>query len=363
MKVFLDTNVFYNNWFVGNPNFKLLFSYLNNEQEDLLLSDLVLQEVENIRNRKVGESLSEINRQIKKIQKLNPDKLIFNESELNIKNYNLSELLIKHVESIEKIGYEQISHIDLVYRLMMSKKPFSGQEKGYRDALIWLSFVDYLSSNNIEGKVVFVSNNKSDFYTVKNNKICFHPDLQNDLKKNNIKANIVPYLNLFDFVNTEIDRDEYLIDKIKLADELDDYLIEQTEKHLTNLDKNELSELLNTNLFKDKITQILGIESDTWDLVDDTEIINVSKLSESEVYLSCQYIVSGMDLIVSIDVIEYNQHKDEIDSMIGCYDVKIDKKNSIAILSFTFKAYVSGSLLFDMKNKLPRELHIENISI
>ncbi|MBF4443617.1 DUF4935 domain-containing protein, partial [Vibrio anguillarum] len=27
MKIFLDTNVFYNNWFANNPNFKLMFHY------------------------------------------------------------------------------------------------------------------------------------------------------------------------------------------------------------------------------------------------------------------------------------------------------------------------------------------------
>ena len=57
MKVFLDTNAFYNNWFVDNANFKLLFHYLNNEEFDLLLSNLVAQEVNNIRERELVEIL------------------------------------------------------------------------------------------------------------------------------------------------------------------------------------------------------------------------------------------------------------------------------------------------------------------
>ena len=49
MKVFLDTNVFHNDWFMNNANFKSLFHFLNNEVHELILSKLVVQEVENNR--------------------------------------------------------------------------------------------------------------------------------------------------------------------------------------------------------------------------------------------------------------------------------------------------------------------------
>lgn len=303
-----------------------MFRYLNNEQCDLLLSDLVVQEVENIRNREIEESLSEIDRQIKKASKLNPCKLTYDRASLNIKEYKLCDLLNEHTEYIEKIGYNEVPHSELVQRALTSKKPFSGQEKGYRDSLIWLSFVEYLEKNNLEEKVIFITNNKSDFYSVKGKEISLHPDLKSDLDQKNIRSEVIPYLNLFDFVTNEIDKDEHLVDKSKLANDLDDFLMEQTEEYLTNLDKNALSELLGTNLFKDKITKILNTECDTWDGVDDTEIFYVSKLSETEAYVSCQYIVTGMDLSVLIDDIEYNQHKDEIDSITECYEVTIDKK-------------------------------------
>ena len=39
MKVFLDTNVFYNDWYMRNANFKYLFHYLNNEGHDYYHED------------------------------------------------------------------------------------------------------------------------------------------------------------------------------------------------------------------------------------------------------------------------------------------------------------------------------------
>ena len=363
MKIFLDTNVFYNNWFIKNPNFKLMFRYLNNEKEDLLLSNLVIQEVENIRNRELDEATAEIDRQIKKVSKLNSGTLNYDKSLLNIKEYKLYDLVSEHVEYIDRIGYEKVPHCELVERAFISKKPFSGQEKGYRDALIWLSFVDYLVENKIEGKVAFITNNKSDFFTVKGKAVSLHSDLLSDIKSRNIKAEVVPYLNLFDFVAKEIDKDEHLIDKMKLEHDLDSFLLEQTEEYLANLDKNSLSDLLGTNLFKDKITKILDSECDTWDGVDDTSILHVSKLSDTEAYVSCQFIVTGIDLTVSIDEIEYNQHKDEIDSLIECYQVVVDKENEIAKISLGFKAYVSGSLVFNTVIEEPTELNVEDISI
>jgi predicted nucleic acid-binding protein len=67
VRVFLDTNVFYRNWFAGNANFKLLFYYLNNLEYELLLSDLVIQEANNIRQREVREVNYELAKILKKV--------------------------------------------------------------------------------------------------------------------------------------------------------------------------------------------------------------------------------------------------------------------------------------------------------
>ncbi|TOP99930.1 DUF4935 domain-containing protein, partial [Vibrio parahaemolyticus] len=91
MNVFIDTNAFYNNWFVGNAHFKLLFHYLNNEQLDLLLSDLVVQEVNNLRNKEVSESKVEIKRLLSRLKKLNRGGVGVSVDEMTISEYDIQE--------------------------------------------------------------------------------------------------------------------------------------------------------------------------------------------------------------------------------------------------------------------------------
>ncbi|MBE3714007.1 DUF4935 domain-containing protein [Vibrio parahaemolyticus] len=361
MKVFLDTNVFYNNWFASNPNFKMLFRYLNNEGEELLLSDLVVQEVENIRNRELSESLSEIKRHVKSIQKLTPSKVSFDESTLNISEYKLIDYVEHRVESLSGVGYGSISHEELVYRALNSVKPFSGQEKGYRDSLIWLSFLDYLDKQNIDGDVAFITNNKHDFFSYEKKSWVLHPELKKDLIDKSIGANVIPFLNIYDFVNSQVNKDEHLVDRYKLTNEFDDYLMEQTLEHLIALDNDGLSEVFSNKLFKDKLTPVIDIQGDNWDIVDDTEIINISKISDTEAYVSCQYICSGVNLDITIDLNEYHQYKSDIDSIRECYEVRTDPNTQTAVIALAFKAYTQATLVYDTVKEEPIELHVEGI--
>jgi len=181
MKVFLDTNVFYKNWYADKPNFKLLFYFLNNQKFDLLLSDLVVQETNNIRNREVNEVRAEITRLLNKGSKLNENPLSFKAEQLDFNEYELSDVLKYKVDWIENISYENISQKVVVERAIRSIKPFTNQEKGYRDTLIWLSFLAYLQENDIEGDVAFITNNKHDFFESNGNLLTFKEDLQKDI--------------------------------------------------------------------------------------------------------------------------------------------------------------------------------------
>ena len=60
MYVFLDTNIFHNNWFLRSAPLRLLFHYLNNESGALIVSRLVIQEVENLHRRALEEAYRDI---------------------------------------------------------------------------------------------------------------------------------------------------------------------------------------------------------------------------------------------------------------------------------------------------------------
>lgn len=73
------------------------------------------------------------------------------------------------------LGYPSVDHQTVARRELADRKPFNGEGKGYRDALIWLSTVEYLRGNT--KRVVLVTANTKDF--TRDGEL--HPDLLADL--------------------------------------------------------------------------------------------------------------------------------------------------------------------------------------
>lgn len=359
MKVFLDTNVFYKNWFVRNANFSLLFYFLNNEKFDLLLSTLVVQETNNIRERELKEIKSDLERLVKKGNKLNHDAVKFSVEELGIKEYDLNEVLKNKVDWIENIDYDNISHNEVVRRALKSTKPFSGQEKGYRDTLIWLSFLNHLKDKNIEGDVAFITNNKHDFFEIKSKTLTFNDDLKNDIESYGIKANIKPYSNVYDFVNENIDRVSHSFDRYEILDDLEYFLEEEVESYLNSMSNYDISDLLGSRLFYDKLTAVVQIESKIFEGLEDPEVKTVKRLADNSVYISSYFEMRRVDLIITVDIIEYKQHADEIESINALYNIELD--DDYAVLSFILRACIDGSFEYDTVEKEASNLSIDYI--
>ncbi|GAC11997.1 PIN domain-containing protein [Paraglaciecola chathamensis] len=360
MKVFLDTNALYNNWFVDNANFKLLFHYLNNEEFDLLLSNLVAQEVNNIRERELVETTTEIDRLINRVNKLNKRDVDFSIESLGIARYDVQSILKNKVNCIENISYDEVPHRQVVERALKLVKPFTGEEKGYRDTLIWLSFLRYLKAHNVEGEIAFITNNKHDFFEKKNKLLSFNDDLQKDIDETGITATVKPYLNIFDFIKENVDKIEHAFNREEILDDLEDFLIEETESYLKNMKNNDISDLLGTQVFSDKLTDVIEIVPDIFEGVEDHEVHYVSRLPEKSVYISCFYEMRRVDLVVTIDLIEFKQHVDEIESIKSIYNIEID--GDVVKLSFIFRLYIDASLEYDTESELGSSLTIEQIS-
>lgn len=365
MKVFLDTNVFYKNWYAENPNFKLLFYFLNNRKFDLLLSDLVVQETNNIRNREVNEVQTEITRLVNKGSKLNKNPLSFKEEQLGFNEYKLSDVLKSKVDWIENISYENISQKVVVERAIQSIKPFTNQEKGYRDTLIWLSFLEYLQENDIEGDVAFITNNKHDFFESKGKALTFNEDLQKDIDERSLKAKIKPYLNIFDFVNENVDKIEHSFDRQEILDDLEEFLIEETESYLNSMSNYGIGDILDARVFSEKITSVMDIESDIFEGLEGLEglegpeVKSVKRLPENSVYISAYFEMRRVDLVITIDVIEFKQYVEEIEAIKSLYNIELDGEHTK--LSFILRTCVDGSFEYDAKEKEPSNLSVEYI--
>ncbi|MFC0666160.1 PIN domain-containing protein [Azotobacter chroococcum] len=359
MKVFLDTNAFYKNWFASNANFKLLFYFLNNEQHELLLSDLVAQETNNIRERELNEIKSELSRLIKKGEQLNSRNLKFTIDDLGFQPYDLVKILKEKVDWIDSIEYDCIPQSKVVERAIKLVKPFSNQEKGYRDTLIWLSFLNYLSSNKIEGNVAFITNNKHDFFQSNGNNLSFNNDLLRDIEEYKIKANIRPYLNIYDFVNENVDKISHSFDRHEILDNLEHFLISETEDYLNSMSNGDISQLLDNKVFSDKLTPVIDIESDVFEGLEDPEVKSVKRLSGDNVYIEAYFEMRSVDLAITIDAIEYKQYASEIESTKSLYNINIEDDH--AKLSFILRTCIDGSFEYDTKNETASNLSVDSI--
>jgi hypothetical protein len=359
VKVFLDTNVFYKNWFVRNANFSLLFYFLNNEKFDLLLSKLVVQETNNIRERDLKEIRTELERLVKKGNQLNSHALKFSSDKLGIKQYDLNEVLKSKVDLIEDINYECIPHNEVVNRALKYIKPFSGQEKGYRDTLIWLSFLEYLKEKDVEGDVAFITNNKHDFFQVKRKTIAFNDDLQKDIENYGVKATIKPYTNIYDFLNENVDKVSHSFDRYEILDDLECFLEEEVQSYLNSMSNYDISDILGSRLFHDKLTDVVQIESDIFEGLEDPEVKTVKRLADNSIYIGSYFEMRRVDLIITIDIIEYKQHADEIESIKALYNIELD--DDYAVLSFILRTCIDGSFEYDSVEKEASNLSIDYI--
>lgn len=359
MKVFLDTNVFYKNWFASNANFKLLFYFLNNEKCDLLLSDLVVQEANNIREREVEEIKVELSRLVNKGNKLNSKFLKFSTDELGFESYDLVQNLKGRVDWVERISYENIPQTKVVERAIKLVKPFTSQEKGYRDTLIWLSFLNYLSSEGVEGDVAFITNNKNDFFETKGNEIFFNSDLLRDIEEHKIKATIKPYLNIYDFLSENVDKISHSFDRHEVLDNIEDFLIDETESYLNSMNNNDISHLLESKLFSDKLTPVIDIESDVFEGLEDPEVKSVKRLSGDSVYIESYFEMRRVDLVITIDAIEYKQYASEIDSIKALYNIYIE--DDYVKLSFILRTCIDGSFEYDTQDESGSNFSVDYI--
>lgn len=344
MKVFLDTNIFYNDWFVKNANFKYLFHFLNNEENTLILSSLVVQEVENIRRRDSELYLSEIKKQVSRLQKLNSKQIKFDKNELGLEDYELLPLLESRVDNIEVFDYNSIPHSEVVHRALMNRKPFSDGEKGYRDTLIWLSFLNYIAKFNAEDEdIVFITNNKSDFFKTKDKEIKFHNDLKEDLREKKVKLKIKIFTSLFDFVNSVIDKNDHAIDRVNSEDIFEDFITESSADFIENMSNLDLSQYYENSIFDTKVRDILDIRVDVFEGLEDIEFINTTKLTDNDIYVSYRYNLRRVFVEIDIPKSDYSENKNELDNLF--FDTKLSSE--IATLAGCVRPYFQVSFIYN----------------
>jgi hypothetical protein len=360
--LFLDTNIFYNNWHMQSADFRFLFNYIDNTDSVLLMSELVCDEIENIRNRELEGIVSNLKQDAKRSMKYKSEIFEYDfDKLLTDEKYDFRLLIEEKVSNIEYFDYEKIEQKKVVQRALKKIRPFQEEEKGYRDTLIWLSFISYLADRKITNGVVFITNNKDDFYNKKNDD--FHDDLKSDLIELNLKCEIVKYNSLFDFIKDNVDRDEHFISQTKLFDEhlneIDDELESEAVDFINNLSESKFSEILSKNRLKTfpYINSLISHSIEIWEGVEDPEILYYKKLSKGSVYVSFRYNLRICNLQLSIPNFDYYSNRFEIDKLYH----EIQSDENYTSLTTYVRAYLDVSFEYNMESMTIEGYNIEEI--
>lgn len=339
MKVFLDSNQFISDFCLEGAPMRYLFHFLNNAGHTLLLSRVVIEEVENAHREKVQTALAEAKKlsdQMAQLGFLAGARLAQTEVP---GPFNLRAALAEHVEDIVIVEYSGVPHEKVVARALARKKPFDDEgDTGYRDCLIWFSLLEHVASDDKPDDVVFISSNRKDFYNTKVGKakggeaqgvaeILFHEDLAQDLAK--AGQAISPYESVSSFVNTKVDRKEHLIDRSKVHELFGDYLQEQGLTLLSQMDS-ALAASVVFQLFslRSGLT-VLESHAETIEGIEDIHIEATQQLDD-EVFVDCRFDIRGVSLDLFVPSAEYEDHRATVDGTPAVWDVTV-VTNSLAI--------------------------------
>ena len=360
MKFFIDTNVFYNNWFLENANFKYFLHFINNNYHELIVSKVVVAEVENIRNRELNQAISEITKMSKKVKSLTSLTDLNLASQIKTNDYDLISILNSKVDNLTIIDCDSVTHFEVIQRSMKLIKPFTENEKGYRDTLIWLSFLEHLIKNDIQQDIIFITENKSDFFKPKSPVPTFHPELENDISNKKIKAKIIPFTSLFSFVSSSINKDEHALDYNKCIDKFDSFLENEAELFLEGMSNNNLALLLKDfGISDEEVSNILRVNVEIFEGIEDNDIVSTKALSDDEVYVNFSYNLRIVVLDLTIPESDYQIHKVSIEKKY--HNIKFE--SDTVSISLIVRPYFDVSFIYNKKNDSTKNYEVSSIWI
>jgi hypothetical protein len=235
MNVLLDTNIYLADLTFSTPRFQALKSYLSMTNSKLLVPKVVEEEI----NRNLREAASN---EEQKILKLHSSRLGLIDSPPKSKDISralFAELKknILNKKTFVSLDYDNVSLQELIYMATLKSRPFNEKGRGFLDAVIWKSFVSYLSDTDYDA--AFISNDKDAFGTDEELPSAFTEELAlaghtgRVLLFNSLERFLELYNKPLDFLN-----EEYIIDALKGLS--DDYL---NSLSLKDIDTNPSTEI------------------------------------------------------------------------------------------------------------------------
>lgn len=367
MKIFIDTNTFINNWYLRSPNFQLFINFVNNTNSNLMISKLVCEEVENKFQIGIDETKSEINQAARKAGNYCKEYFHINIEQFPKEQYVFLDIINENFEKAYLIPYDRVQHSTIVKKSISGIRPFRKNEKGYRDALIWHSFLEYLAKNEINGKIAFISENKSDFFDYVEHSCDFHKDLKFDIEANLVECELIPYNSLQSFIKAEIDE---LLHKVqhddiedieeRFGEQFEESAQEHTYYHMNALSIHRIKNLFNVAGYSPSVLQFIrDFNFDIFEGLEDPEILNISKISKDRIYIEYSYNLRICNFRLELTSSEYYSNKNELDSIFHNAETDGDETSLYAYM----RCYYFSNIIFNILDETVEQFEIKNIEI
>ena len=189
MKVVLDTNSIYDDWFFSSTNAQVLLKLTKYKAVKLYIPEIVVLETLN----KYREKILEANPNINQLNLLLPVAQRYKTFDVEdayeeYKSY-LEEMLGEF--GIYASPYQKITQQDILSRLFGLRKPFNKKktsDTGYRDAILWEVILNQIVDN--KDCVYFITNNVHDFCD-EVDRSQLHSDFRAELLERELKPSAV----------------------------------------------------------------------------------------------------------------------------------------------------------------------------
>lgn len=304
MNIFIDSNILFEDYFFENKSNAKLLDYCKRDLLVMYMSEIVLQELRR-------QYHSELKLKIKEIEKLKKEskrlKIQVEYQEIviedNLKHFDEFYQELEHLDSFVVLKYKNEFLPNIVDRAIHRKMPFTEKKSELKDAVIWLTYANFVESNDTKD-CVLLTNNTSDFCT-KSVKSKVHPDLEKDSER------FLVVNSSWDFIKTysptlESAEHQFLtyighisFNKEYVTELLDDNFLDAIKELVhSKVDRISLSEVLPYDYIVD--AQFIGY---------DVSILELQSFETEVVY--DKLLVSGALLVnCETEILEYNPVRD-----------------------------------------------------
>lgn len=363
MLIFIDSNIFFGNWMLKSAYFQLLSKVSNIAEFQLLISEAVLLEIENKFNvevERVKSDFSNLSAKIEEIWDLPSPLASF---ALPSSKYDFKKNVLDFFPDTIWIPIQDVDNSVLVHKAISSKMPFKSNEKGYRDAVIWQSLVQYLKANNIKGSVAFISENKHDFYDVNSKELQLHQDLLDDLNQMEINSEVVPYLSLKDFVGDKVyehlQQDVDSVGEI-FGNDIESQFQEHALSYINNYSIAELAEVFSKSGVYGKVFSLFkSFRYEFMEGVEDPDIHNLYTLSSTTLAFEYMFNIRGGIFEFTLNTSDY--YSAQLDTNKDFINPNIDGLTTQ--VSVFGRLYFSASAVLDLETQTVEQITYDSVMV